>query len=77
MSEFALGLLIGVITGAIAGCILYYYIGTPKCEHQWEKIIDDIDSTTHNGDYISSKYIQSHIVVHMCKKCGKRKITRV
>ena len=68
--EFALVSLVGIGVGAIAGCILYYYIGTPKCEHQWEKIID-ASETNRDGR------ITGYVVVHMCKKCGKRKITKV
>ena len=37
-----------------------------KCSHEWEKIIDTCDR---GGT--------GKVVVHMCKKCGKRKITKV
>ena len=53
--------MISFLVGAVAGVILYYNIGEPKCQHDWEKIIDD----HYHGAC-------SHAVVHMCRKCGKR-----
>ena len=38
--------------------------GFDKCEHQFEEVLNTIN----HG---------KHIVVYMCKKCGKRKITKV
>ena len=54
--------LLTFVLGALLGMFGMYLNGINKCEHEWEKIIDD-------------KYINAHIVVHMCKKCGKRKRT--
>jgi membrane protein DedA with SNARE-associated domain len=54
--------------GIFAGMVIWYYCGNPKCNHEFEKIVDDI--IFYDG--------KQHItVVHMCKKCGKRKITKV
>lgn len=60
--------LIGMGVGALAEKHCY------KCEHQWEKIIDErLEGTNANT---GSKYIL-HTTVHMCKKCGKRKVMKV
>ena len=61
--------IIGLIFGIFGGMVIWYWIGHPRCEHNWEKIIDDPIKT--------SLGIEQHTVVHMCKKCGKRKYTRV
>lgn len=60
---------IAFVIGMVVGCIIQYYIGEPKCHHEFEKIIDD---TLYEGNIE-----QKRIVVHMCKTCGKRKITKV
>lgn len=57
-----------VIVAVVSGCLtwaLVNLIGDYKCIHKYEEIINTIDS---NG---------KGTVVHMCKKCGKRKITKV
>ncbi len=65
--------MICLFIGIFAGIVIYYYCGSPKCEHQWEKIIDErLEGQCKHG----SKYIL-HTTVHMCKKCGKRKTTKV
>jgi hypothetical protein len=61
-------LVIGVIclfVGIFVGLIVQYLIGEPKCDHTWEKIIDD-----------KSAAGAGHVVVYMCKKCGKRKYAK-
>ena len=64
MPDVILGGFVGFVIGIVVGVIIWYYMGSPRCEHNWEKILDD-------------KYPNDHIIVHMCKKCGKRKITKV
>ena len=60
---------ISALIGFGIGSVIMYHIY--KCgEHQWEKIIDDT-TVNKNGN------TTGHIMVHMCKKCGKRKITKV
>ena len=56
--------LVGMIIGIIVGCVIHYYTGEPKCNHQFEEVLRV------NGD-------DEYIVAHMCNKCGKRKITKV
>ena len=64
--DIVLGCMLGVVIGFFIGCAVYYYIGTPKCNHQFEEILTTCDKTGRKA-----------VVVHMCKKCGKRKITKV
>lgn len=56
--------------GICVGMTIWYLIGYPKCNHEYGKIIDDIET---NIDGRAT----GHVVVHMCKKCGKRKVTKV
>lgn len=66
MPDFIIVAFIGFLVGMFVGAVIWYYLGSPKCDnHKLEKIIDTIDS---NG---------KGTVVYMCKKCGKRKITKV
>lgn len=62
MADLLLGGLIGIFFGLGIGFI----IGSERepCEHEFEEVLNTIN----HG---------KHIVVHMCKKCGKRKITKV
>lgn len=64
---------IGIVIGIFIGMVLWYDIGHPKCEHNWEKIIDERieDKCEHGKPYIL------HTVVHMCTKCGKRQVTKI
>ena len=55
---------IAFIIGMVVGCIIHYYTGEPKCRHEFEEVL----RVGGGGKYV---------VVHMCKKCGKRKITKV
>lgn len=60
-------LLIVLITGIVClflGAIVWYNTGEPKCQHQWKEIIND-------------KEVTKHTVVHMCMKCGRRKVAKV
>ncbi len=52
--------------GVLAGMFIWFWFGTPRCAHKWEKIIDD-----------KSAAGPGHVVVHMCSKCGKRKTTKI
>ena len=55
-----------IVIALISG-FLGYGIGSclfEKCEHKFEEVLN----ITGNG---------KSVVVHMCKKCGKRKITKV
>lgn len=54
------------ILGSIVTVIVMWFIDAFKCRHEWEKIVD----TSGSGG-------RGRVVVHMCKKCGKRKITKV
>lgn len=55
-----------IFVGVLIGMFSWYQFGTPKCEHKWEKIIDD-----------KSAAGPGHVVVHMCSKCGKTKTTKI
>ena len=46
------------------GMLAQYLCGEPKCKHKYEEIANDL---------IGKK----HVVVYMCKSCGKRKVTKV
>lgn len=48
------------------GYFVAYLVDGVKCQHEWEKIYDGEDWRPFG-----------HTVIHMCKKCGKRKITKV
>lgn len=63
-------IIVALVLGGLIGYGACYAIHEYKCDHQWEKIIDD----TEIGGW---DRIVGHTVVHMCKKCGKRKITKV
>jgi hypothetical protein len=54
------------LIGMLVGAICYYFMGEPKCKHEWEKIVDDKPAAG-----------SGHIVIHMCKKCGRRKYTKI
>ena len=62
--------LLFLFIGIFAGMLIWYLFGEPKCKHEWREIIND---TTVN----SSGKTTGHIVVYMCIKCGKRKVTKV
>lgn len=64
MPDICIAAIIAFVVGMIVGVILFYNVGEPKCKHEFERIIDD-------------RYPTAHIVVHMCTKCGKKKITKV
>ena len=55
--------IIAIVFFAI-GCWCTFTWGDCKCHHQFEEVIN----TTVKG---------KPVVVHICKKCGKRKITKV
>ena len=57
-----------IVIALISG-FLGYGIGSylfEKCEHKFEEVL----KTSTNGG-------RNTVVAHMCKKCGKRKITKV
>jgi hypothetical protein len=62
--DIVIAAFVALLIGMVAGCVIYYYTGEPKCKHQFEEVLR-VDG---GGKYV---------VAHMCKKCGKRKITRV
>ena len=56
-----------MVVAAVAFGIGYgvaYLIDSLKCKHHFEEVL-------------KSERCDKDIVVHMCKKCGKRKITKV
>jgi membrane protein DedA with SNARE-associated domain len=57
-------IIVALFVGVMVGMFIWFLFGTPRCEHKWEKIIDD-----------KSAAGPGHVVVHMCTKCGKRKFT--
>ena len=64
LPDIVIAALIGFIIGMVVGLIIHYYVGEPKCNHQFEEVL---------RVYIKGKYV----VAHMCNKCGKRNITKV
>lgn len=66
-------IILSLFIGILAGVAIWYWCGHPKCEHNWEKIIDERieDKCEHGKPYIL------HTVVHMCTKCGKRQVTKI
>ena len=64
VGEFIGVAFISILVGVVIGAFSIWECF--RCDYQFEKIYD--------GD--GNKPF-SHIVVHMCKKCGKRKITKV
>ena len=64
--DVVIAALIAFFVGMVGGCIIYYYIGEPKCQHQFKEILNTI---TRDGS--------KDVFVYMCMKCGKRKITKV
>lgn len=64
--DIVIAILIAFIIGMVIGCVLHYYAGESKCNHQFEEILKTV---TRDGS--------KDVVVYMCKKCGKRKITKV
>ena len=63
-------IILGGLIGGFFGLGIGYLIGSERepCEHEFEKIIDDKECIAPG---------KSHVVAYMCKKCGKRKITKV
>ena len=62
--------LIIFILSLILGDIIHYYIGKLKCKHEWEKIS--------YSNIIDKDYnVVNYKIVYKCKKCGKRKVTKV
>jgi hypothetical protein len=53
---------IAIMVGMLIGAGIVSYL--LRCNHVWEKIIDDQNSC-------------HHTTVHMCTKCGKKVITQV
>ena len=58
--------LLFLFIGILVGMLIWYLFGEPKCKHEWKEIINDKAAAG-----------TKHIVVHMCIKCGKRKVTKV
>jgi len=54
-----------LFVGICIGMLIWFLIGHPKCEHNWEKIKD---ATKMEGNFVIGSTI-----VFMCKKCGKIK----
>ena len=53
-----------LVAGIGFGALLQYSYGEPKCKHKYEEIAND---------HLNNK----HVIVYMCKNCGKRKVTKV
>ena len=63
-------IVVALVLGGLIGYGVCYATHEYKCKHQWEKIINDTEVNNYGRT-------TGHIVVHMCKKCGKRNITKV
>lgn len=59
-------IILSLFVGMLVGAVIWYWSGYPKCEHKWEEIIN----TCGKGGC-------GKVVVHMCMKCGKKKVTKV
>ena len=59
-------ILIAVIFGLI-GWFVGYSVGSDKCYHSFEEVLN-MESRVPGRD---------RVMIHICKKCGKRKITKV
>ena len=65
MGREIVGIIFGCLVAGIGlGALLQYLYGEPKCKHKYEEIAND---------HLNNK----HVVVYMCKSCGKRKVTKV
>lgn len=64
ISEVIYLIVVTLILGGLIGYGVCYGIHEYKCKHHFEEVL----KTTSHG---------KSVVVHMCKKCGKRKITKV
>ena len=64
--DIVIAIFIAFLAGMVVGCVIQYHTGEPKCRHEFEEILRTV---TRDGS--------KDVVAHMCKKCGKRKITRV
>lgn len=53
-----------LLVGFVMGILVQYLYGEPKCKHEYKEIINDC-------------YNNKRTVVHMCMKCGKKKVTKV
>ena len=56
---------VALVLGGLIGYGVCYASHEYKCEHQFEEVLNIISSH------------DKSVVVHMCKNCGKRKITKV
>ena len=66
MIDFIIIIGIALVAFIIILAMVFNVLGWGKCEHQFEKIYDG-----------EGKEPYSHVIVCMCSKCGKRKITKV
>ena len=65
MGREIVGIIFGCLVAGIGlGALLQYLYGEPKCKHKYEEIAND---------HLNNK----HVIVYMCKNCGKRKVTKV
>ena len=65
MGKEIVGIIFGCLVAGIGlGALLQYLYGEPRCKHKYEEIAND---------HLNNK----HVVVYMCKSCGKRKVTKV
>ena len=57
--------LLSILVGIFIGYLIMAHLF--RCGHTWEKIIDTFSGSGR----------KSRVVVYMCMKCGKRKVTKI
>lgn len=61
-----------MIVAAASGFITWLVaslVSDNECYHNYEEVSND--------EFYEGNLLKSRVIVHMCKKCGKRKITKV
>ena len=57
-------ILVAAVFFMVGYCFAHFYHDFMKCDHKFEEVLKTVDGGR-------------SVVVHMCKECGKRKITKV
>ena len=72
-NEFIVIIILAWFVGAALATVFWwweYKSNHRDCQHEYEEIINDTLVADSNN-------VKSHVVVYMCKKCGKRVKTKV